>query len=171
VRRVAVHEYTRLYRGSADVMTGTHRGGRLYLSDVHFRRLRNYDEARAKSEHYQIFDWRRRYAIAQQWVGVIQVPGLSVEILPKIAPRACEEKPDKQTEFSRKNLLYMLLLAGKLPIRERDLADQSAAKAPLLETLIAIFAERLFFELNRGRQHNYIRRRENLPVLKALVFV
>lgn len=167
MRRVAVHEYTRLYRGSADVKTGAQRGGRLYLSDVHFRRLRNYDEGRAKSEHYQIFDWRRRYAIAQQWVGVIQVPGLSVEILPKIAPRACEEKPEAQTEFSRKNLLYMLILAGKLPIRERDLADQSAAKSPLLETLIAIFAKRLFFELNRGRQHSYLRRRENLPVLKG----
>jgi hypothetical protein len=43
----------------------------------------------------------------------------------------------------------MLVLAGKLPIRECDLPDQSAANLPLLETLIAIFAERPFFELNR----------------------
>ncbi len=163
MRRIAVHEHTRLYRGSTDVATGTRRGGRLYLSDVHFRRLRNYDEARAKNEFYQIFDWRRGYAIAQQWVGVIQVPGLSVEVLPKIAPRSSETP----TRFARKNLLYMLMLAGKLPLRERDLAEQSIGKAPLLETLIAIFAERLFVELNRGRQHNYVRRRENLPVLKG----
>lgn len=114
----------------------------------------------------RIFEWHRNYAVAQQWVGVVQVPGLSVEILPKVAPDNLAGNTEGQ-HFSRKNLVYMLTVAGKVPLRQRDLAKQTAANAPLHETLIAIFADQLHFELNRGRPRSYIRQRENLSTLKG----
>ncbi len=157
MRHLTLHEYERLYRGSADTRTGTRRGGRLFLSDYHFRRLRSYDESRATSSGRQILDWNHRYATAQQWVGVVRIPGLSLEILPKAAPRH--------------NLLYMLMTAGELPFRERDLAAQATENAPLLEVLVRLFAGRLFGELTLGRQHSYVQRRDNLPYIKGKLLI
>ncbi len=153
MRHIALREYTRLYRGNSDTQSGTRGAGRLYLSDLHFRRLRSYDESRATSEGRQILDWRHRYATTRQWVGVIHIPGLCIEILPKVTPRH--------------NLLYMLMVSGELPFRERDLAHQATIDAPLLESLIAIFADRLFAELSLGQQHNYVLRQDNLPYIKG----
>ena len=48
-------------------------------------RLRRFDESFAGSSGHTIFDWsREKYLRAVNYVGVIQVPGLTVEILPKI---------------------------------------------------------------------------------------
>ena len=77
-----------------------------------------------------------------QWVGVIQVPGLQVEILPKIDEADLNGKNEKETQ-ARSNLLYMLSVAGQVPVRERDVARLASRKASLSETLAAIFADRL----------------------------
>lgn len=160
MKRVVLREHERFYRGAGTVRSGTRQGGRLYLSELHYGLLQRLDENHPGSA---VFRWQGSFAQSRQWVGIIQLPGLSIEILPKIAPRQTEDS----TGFSRKNLLYMLHIAGALPLRERDLASQSVITAPLLETLIGRFAEQLLFEFQRGCQHDYLRRQENLPVLKG----
>lgn len=166
MKRVAVLEHEKLHRGGN---TGE-RGGKVYLSRKHFRRLRRFDERLSPSAGKQIFSWRTRYAKVKQYVGVVQVPGLTVEVLPKIEDRDVKKTTDGQdgrVAFARKNLLYMLMLAGELPIRERDVASQSAEVAPLVETLIAIFARRLREELLIGRDRDYVKRRGNLSTVKG----
>lgn len=160
MKRIVLHEHERFYCGARSVRSGTRQGGRLYLSQRHYNLLQKLDETHQGSA---VFRWNYGYAQSRQWVGFIELPGLSVEILPKIAPR----QTDDPTGYSRKNLLYMLHLAGALPLRERDLASQSIITAPLLETMIGRFAERLLVEFQRGCQHDYLRRQENLPILKG----
>lgn len=109
-----------------------------------------------------VFHWRAHSLVARHWVGVIQVPGVSVEILPKI------ERPGEDSlPFARKNLLYMLAVAGDLPLRERDVADLSLQRSPLSETLLTLFAARLDEALRLGVEHGYLSEEDELPVLRG----
>ncbi len=119
-------------------------------------------EQRLGPEHGEIFKWHRLYAQPTQWVGVIQMPGLQLEIVPKIDARGPEE-----AEEARHNLLYMLSVAGYVPIRFRETASLITRKAPLGETLAAIFAQRLVAELLRGPERSYQRQEENLRLFKG----
>ncbi len=157
MRRISVIEHERLRLGRVTEQ-GTDGST---LSKVDFDRLRDFDEKTADSRGTTIFAWTAKEAKARQWVGVVEVKGLNVEILPKIAGHT------NDAAFARHNLLYMLSVATRVPIRERDLAGQSSAKLPLLEALIRTFCKRLLHEIQVGLPHNYIGREENLPLVKG----
>jgi 5-methylcytosine-specific restriction enzyme subunit McrC len=112
----------------------------------------------------------------QNYVGVIQVPGLSIEILPKIAPSAeTVVDPDAmaraQWAQAQRNLLYMLAVAGIISYSERGFANVEITRMPLLEGLISAFARRLIEELRRGLNRAYVVRNENLPVLRGKILI
>lgn len=121
-------------------------------------------EQRLSPEHGEIFRWQRHHAQPTQWVGVIQMPGLQLEIVPKIDAGGPE---DETVEEARHNLLYMLSVAGYVPIRFRETASLVTRKAPLGETLAAIFAQRLVAELLRGPERAYRTQEENLRLFKG----
>ena len=77
----------------------------------------------------------------------------------------------KKPPQARSNLLYMLSVAGQVPVRERDVARLASRKASLSETLAAIFADRLRRELLRGPERAYIRREENLRQFKGKLLI
>jgi 5-methylcytosine-specific restriction enzyme subunit McrC len=136
------------------------------LSVLLWSRLQRFDEQQAGERGETIFDWSRlHYVKAKSIVGVIQIPGLCIEILPKIDSQDSVE--ENNIYQARHNLLYMLSLAKQIPLKERDLANQRLKKLPLLETFIRIFAERLITELNRGLPLQYIRIEENLSFYKG----
>lgn len=166
---LAIREYERVYVDD-DVRTGELIGGRRMIARKHFRRLRRFDERNADTEGELLFDWRRRWFRPRNLVGVVQLGALSVEILPKIAEQYAEAHrgdEDQGVQFARANLLYMLGMAGEVPFRERDVAAQSLRKAPLSETLIALFADRLMRQLVRGPHHAYVEQRDNLNVMRG----
>jgi 5-methylcytosine-specific restriction enzyme subunit McrC len=136
---------------------------RVLKHELEARQLRDlqvFDEHHAKSSGSTIFDWSHAREIrARNWVGVIQVQGLTVEILPKI------ELLDDQT--TRRNLVYMLSVCGALPIRDRDLAAMGLDRLPLIEALIAKYAQRLLTELQRGPDQAYVRREENSAFVRG----
>ncbi len=165
MKRIWVTEHERVYKGAQG--TKSERiGGRVVLSRRHFERLQRFDERAADTEGRQIFEWRSRYARATQWVGVLQVGELSIEVLPKIE-RGISDGAYGREAFARKNLLYMLSLTGELPLRDRDIASQAAYEAPILETLIRIFAERLLKELLRGLDSEYVDRERNIGTVRG----
>jgi 5-methylcytosine-specific restriction endonuclease McrBC regulatory subunit McrC len=101
-------------------------------------RLKELDRVYSPSRR-RIFDWTNPDWIrVQNYVGVIQVPGLSIEILPKIASGTeAIIDPDKfaraQWTHAQRNLLYMLSVAGIIPYSERGFANVEIARMPLLE--------------------------------------
>ena len=136
-----------------------------YLERRLYNRLKRFDQhGRSKGE--RVFSWGDDSTRTTQWVGVIQVPGLQVEVLPKI-----DEANSSKDDQARSNLLYMLAVAGQVPVRDRDVARLASRKAPLSETLAAIFADRLRRELLRGPERAYMRREENLRRFKGKLLI
>jgi 5-methylcytosine-specific restriction enzyme subunit McrC len=128
------------------------------------RELQRLDEEWAASTGDSIFDWTRLKSIrAKNWVGVIEVPGLSVEILPKI--------DGLSSATARRNLLFMLALAGDLPVRERDIAGLAVENTSLLDALILVFSERLVEELRFGLDHAYVGREENSGFVRGKILL
>jgi 5-methylcytosine-specific restriction enzyme subunit McrC len=128
-----------------------------------YERLRRFD-LRRRAPEGGVFTWYARHAKASQWVGVVQVEGLQVEILPKI-----ETQTDEAA--GRLNLLAMLAIAGDLPVRSRELASLADRKASLSDLLARLFAERLVEELLKGPDRRYVRRHANLHAFKGKLAV
>jgi len=150
--------------------------GRIQRSEIGkklLRRLQRFDEKRFYARQGYIFDWNYLHDIkAFNYVGVVQIPGLVIEILPKIDTTVSRdvapyEQKDSQKMLAQSNLLYMLSLTGNIPARDRDLANLSLKKLPLLEVIVLIFITRLLEELRKGLDSSYIRIEENLRYLKG----
>ena len=143
-------------------------------TDKQRKELKAFEDSRCStSNKSRIFDWRHNEVWARNYVGVIQVPGLSLEILPKI-DKDKAKADEQEILLAQHNLLYMLSFTRKLPFEERDLASlklQKLQKLPLLEVLIRLFANRLLEELRRGVDHAYVHREENLPRVKGKILM
>lgn len=166
MQTVVIREYERVYYTDGGTAPERREGGDWHVPRRLLERLRIFDEGYAlKNRGVTIFDWSaRKYMKATSHVGVIQVPGLTVEILPKIDSSASRAETE---QLAQNNLLYMLAFTRNVPLRERDLAALSSQNMPLLDALIGIFVERFMAELLRGLDHAYVHREENLACLKG----
>ncbi len=166
MQTVVIREYERVYYTDGGSTPERREGSDWHVPRRLLERLRIFDEGYAlKNRGVTVFDWSaRKYVKATSHVGVIQVPGLTVEILPKIDTSASRAESE---QLAQNNLLYMLALTRNVPLMERDLAALSRQKMPLLDALIGIFVERLMTELLRGLDHTYVHREENLACLKG----
>lgn len=127
-------------------------------------RLETFDASFAKkNDGRTIFDWSRRDCVrAQNYVGVVKVPGLVVEILPKVDTDSVNAYSNQgQQQMAQQNLLYMLAFARQIPIEERGLADLELKHMTLMDSLIKLFVEKLFSEFRMGIDHAYATREEN----------
>lgn len=142
------------------------------LGDRIARRLQAFDERHASTTGEQVFDWSRvHYVRALNSVGVIQVPGAIIEILPKVDCEVTDGgvlPPGSLTKLrAQQNLLYMLSLTRKLPLRDRDLAGLQTQRLPLLDAVVLVFVRRLLSELRRGVAHEYVRQEQNQQYVKG----
>ena len=159
MKRISIPEFGRIPRAQL--------GAKL------LQRLQAFDEKHARTDQECVFDWTHvKYIRALNYVGVVQVPGLVIEVLPKIDDSPEEEsgpflRDDEQALRAQHNLLYMLSFTRKIPIRDRDLAGLRLQRLPLLEALIMIFAEQLLSELGKGLDRSYVHREENARFLKG----
>ena len=99
---------------------------------------------------------------AGQVVGILSVPGRTVEILPKI---------DDDDGAVRAALVRMLAVARDLRIAEGDLAALDTQRNDLLELLVRLFAERLLAAVRRGLPRRYVAREEDLRLLRGKLHV
>ena len=95
---------------------------------------------------------------AGQVVGVLAVPGASVEILPKI------DCPDGTV---RRALVHMLSLAHRLPVADSEMVRLATQGETLLEFLVGVFADRLLTAVRRGLPHRYRERQDDLLLLRG----
>lgn len=100
----------------------------------------------------------RRGLKAQQVVGVLAVPGRTLEILPKI---------DGEDDAVRKALVRMLAVAHNLRVADNALAGMARQTHDLLELLIRLFAARLLSAVRRGLPRRYIACEEDLRLLRG----
>lgn len=172
MRRLALPEYGRIHRWHSTTECPVSSGPEVFLEGHLFDRLERL-EAAALRDDGEVFAWSRDCAIAQQWVGVIQVPGLQIEILPKVdfGPSDGTREENFSWVEARRNLLYMLAVAGHVPIRSRDVARLTTRRAPLLDALAALFAESLLVELLKGPEAGYVGFQESLRVFKGRLLV
>ena len=95
---------------------------------------------------------------AQQVVGILAVPGITVEILPKV---------DADDGAVRAALIHMLAVVKDLRIHHGDLAAMDTQRQDLLELLIRLFADRLLTAVRRGLPRRYVLHEEDLAVLRG----
>jgi 5-methylcytosine-specific restriction enzyme subunit McrC len=162
VRRLTLFEHGRLRAVSDEVWPTEGTAWEQPVPLRWFERLQRFDDKRGEQ---RVFEWGYHRAKATQFVGVIQLGGVSLEILPKVESEA------EEADEVRSNLLWFLSCAGEVPCRERDLAALKTRKAPLLDALTAIFATRLWDELLRGVSRAYVPREENLRRLKGRLVI
>ena len=168
MRQLVVREHTTIIRMAGGAVVPAS-GVQAHLERSLFDRLKRFDHVERAAVD-RIFAWGDGVAKTQQWVGVVQMPGLQVEILPKVDALDGEDG-EHGRDTARRNLLYMLAVAGDVPVRSRDVARLASRRAPLSETLAAIFADRLVAELLRGPERSYVRREENLRRFKGKLLV
>jgi 5-methylcytosine-specific restriction enzyme subunit McrC len=96
---------------------------------------------------------------AQQVVGVVAAPGVTLEILPKI--------DGLTTEGIRRNLVRMLARVFDLKVASGSLADLGWQRHDLLEILIRLFCDQLFEAVHRGLPRRYIAHEDDLPKLRG----
>lgn len=100
---------------------------------------------------------------ARQVVGVLAVPGVELEILPKI---------DRLGEDGvRGVLIHMVAHAWDLPIADGEAALFSRQEKTLLEILIRLFCDRLFKAVHRGLSRRYMDHEDDLPSLRGRINV
>ena len=95
-----------------------------------------------------IFSFGNRCLIAQQYVGVIEMPDFSIEILPKIYGEVDEEK-------LRDVLIRMLLVAHQTNSIRQFKASVTARKKSLAEIVILSFLNEVQKYVDSGFQHEY----------------
>lgn len=95
---------------------------------------------------------------AQQVVGVLAIPGCTLEILPKI---------DGEERAVRDALVHMLVVAYDLRVADCALADMARQTHDLLELLIRLFAARLLAAVRHGLPRRYIACEEDSRLLRG----
>lgn len=113
---------------------------------------------------FDIFKWTNQHTLAaQQYVGTVQVGGLTIEILPKI--EGVTGTPSDST--IRRNLIAMLMVALDMEIGEGEIAHIAVQRHGILEILIRLFCDKIFAQVRRGLVRRYERNEENLSVLRG----
>jgi 5-methylcytosine-specific restriction enzyme subunit McrC len=117
---------------------------------------------------FDVFKWVNQHTLAaQQYVGTVQLGGLTIEVLPKIEGSAASASDTT----IRRNLIAMLMVALDLEIGEGDAAHIAVQRHGILEILIRLFCDKLFAQVHRGLVRRYERQEENLAVLRGRLVV
>ena len=95
---------------------------------------------------------------AGQVVGILSIPGRTIEILPKI---------DGEAGDVRAALIRMLAVAWDLRVAEGELATLDTQRHDLLELLLRLFANRLLTAVRRGMPRRYLTHEEDLALLRG----
>lgn len=109
-----------------------------------------------------VFSFGNRCLIAQQYVGVIELPDFCIEILPKIYGEVDNEK-------LRDVLIRMLLVAHQTNSIRQFNASVSTRKNSLAEIVIQSFLHEIQKYVDSGFQHEYRKLSQNLDKVKGQI--
>lgn len=107
-----------------------------------------------------IFKWGSKYIIPQQWVGVINLPGLSLEILPKISD-SCNDT------FTKEILLIMFKIAHDIPTKKNIRSKVDFSKNGIVEILISNYLQLIECYIRQGLVYSYCKVSNNITSIKG----
>jgi len=113
-----------------------------------------------------VLEHRREDLRARGVVGVLAVPGCTLEILPKIDVGEKEGSTQEKREV-RKRLVHMLAVALDLKIETGRMTDLDWQDETLLEILIRIFCDKLTEAVRRGMPRRYTLHEDDLPTIRG----
>lgn len=165
--RVTVLERGRLVRSEFDAESAD-RGtpSRRVLPQRLYDRLLRSEAVREDRGEATVFLWRRNHCLVGPWVGVMQIPGLQLEILPKTDNSEAQDS-DQEVRDIRSNLMEMLLRGGLGAVRARGVADLALKRGNLHDQLVDAFLQRTLFELRRGLDRGYATEEDNFATLRG----
>jgi 5-methylcytosine-specific restriction endonuclease McrBC regulatory subunit McrC len=137
----------------------------------------------------RLFEVGWRETKATSFVGVVQLPTRTLQILPKmyrrvldgrdgppgrpsqvydaVAPAVRPYPPDDKEREATANLLFLLSYTRKLDITEPEISRLTEKPAPLSEILFWIFAHRLWDAVHREILRGYVTIEDRFDVLKG----
>lgn len=114
---------------------------------------------------YQYFDLKHNGVVFKQYVGVIQIDGLTIEILPKI------DRYESDTEETMKKwqnvLIQMLKATRKLKIQQVGQANVSRQSIHLLDIYFEWFLDEVQLLIHQGLIKQYYKQTGNVNALKG----
>ncbi len=113
-----------------------------------------------------VLEDRRHDLRARGVVGVLAVPGCTMEILPKIDVGEQEGSAQEAREV-RKRLVHMLAVALDLKIETGRMTDLDWQRETLLEILVRIFCDKLTEAVRKGMPRRYTYHEQDLPNLRG----
>jgi 5-methylcytosine-specific restriction enzyme subunit McrC len=114
---------------------------------------------------YKYFDLKHNGVVFKQFVGVIQVDGLTIEILPKIDKYETESDENKQKwQFA---LIEMLRVTRKLRVQKVGEANVSKQSIHLLDIYFEWFLNELKILIHQGLIKQYYTETCNVNALKG----
>lgn len=114
---------------------------------------------------YQYFDLKHNGIVFRQFVGVIQVYGLTIEILPKIDKYESESEENKQKWQS--TLIEMLRITRKLKVQQVGEANVSKQSIHLLDIYFEWFLNEVQLLIHQGLIKQYYKETNNVKALKG----
>lgn len=114
---------------------------------------------------YQYFDLKYNGIVFKQFVGVIQVDDLTIEILPKIDRYESEEEKNKNKW--QKVLIEMLRATKKLKIQQVGQANVTKQSIHLLDIYFAWYLNEVQLLIHQGLIKQYYKETGNVKALKG----
>ena len=98
------------------------------------------------------------------YVGIIKVSNLIIEILPKISLSNSINK-------DREMLIFMLSKCNKLSVDIKELLNTNIINNSLLDILAKVFSKKLLSELQKGVYREYVSKEEALSMIKGKILI
>lgn len=139
----------------------------IYIGDKNYQLTRyeadeliKYLNDRAEDFQCGIIKSERNRLKLINYVGIISIEHVTIEIIPKIS-LSNDKKKDKEI------LLQMLSKCSKLPFDMYNSINTNLAEYDLIELLAKFFVQKLQNEINKGIYREYISKEENLNFIKG----
>ena len=98
------------------------------------------------------------------YVGIIKIKNLIIEILPKISL-------SNDIIKDRKMLIFMLSKCNKLSVDIKELLNSNILNNSLLDILAKVYSKKLLNELQKGLYREYVSKEEALSIIKGKILI
>jgi len=116
----------------------------------------------SKSNDNEIIDQKSNKIRFINYVGIIKIKNVIIEVIPKISL-------NNDINKDKKMLLYMLSKCMDLEINLDKAMDSTTANYNLLELILNKYINVLLKEINKGLYHEYINKEDNLSSIKGKI--